>query len=514
MHLVRVGGLAWGLAMAGGTLAPANASAGPVRVPSATIATGQYEHVLVAADGSLRLQANAPPAPTVYGAFTHFGFAISPAYQFSVPFRTIQIAYDASIPPDSAVRIDLRASADGQRWTAWEVGLPDGASVALGVRARFAQYRATLLANQRGSPVVRAVRFTPLKEPATYSAMEDPPPPVAPTFRVHATRMGMVGGRTANGHRIGVRDRFVSLPSWRSLSSKGGSEYMVRITYNGRSAVAPVYDVGPWNVHDNYWDEQRERFADLPRGWPEDHAAFFDGYNDGWAEKGKVSFPTAIDVGDGVWWDDLGIRGDRALVDVTFLWLGSDPLAPPPPEPAPPPSPEATPPPPPEAAPPPPEPAPPPPPEPAPPPPPNEIVVDDRDVAFKGHAVVTWYDGPHGCGTADHALWTYTTPNPAESENVARWQPSLPTEALYDVYVAVPACNNGHPDTASARYLVQHRDGAQEVVVNQASAAGSWVLLGRFPFAAGESGFVELRDVAGDSMRTLWYDAVKWVRAS
>ena len=66
---------------------------------------------------------------------------------------------------------------------------------------------------------------------------------------------------------------------------------------------------------------------------------------------------------------------------------------------------------------------------------------------------------------------------------------------------------------AIASYLIQHRDGTQEVTVDQAAKAGGWVLLGRFPFRAGEAGFVELRDVAGDSMRTIWFDAVKWVRA-
>jgi hypothetical protein len=340
---------------------------------------------------------------------------------------------------------------------------------------------------------------------------------------------------------------------------------MVRITYNGRSSVAPVYDVGPWNVHDNYWDTKRERFDDLPRGYPEDHAAYFDKYNGGWAEKGKVSFPTAIDIGDGIWWDDLGIKGDRAVIEVTFLWLGTDPLAPPPPTPVvespapppptempaaappaaenpappaptatsapasaptetpvPPPSPPtATPAPPPPTA----TPVPPPPvtesvappaesPAPAPPapPPPSEVVVDDREPAFKGQAAVTWYDGPEGCGSAGHTLWTYSTTNPAEGENVGRWQPGLPTEALYDVYVAIPACPSKKDVTSGARYLVKHRDGTQEVAVNQAAAAGKWVLLGRFPFAAGEEGLVELHDVAGDSMHVIWFDAVKWVR--
>jgi hypothetical protein len=142
------------------------------------------------------------------------------------------------------------------------------------------------------------------------------------------------------------------------------------------------------------------------------------------------------------------------------------------------------------------------------------MMVDARDPAFKGQAAVTWYNRPEGCGDAANSLWTYTTTNPAESENVARWQPALAAEALYDVYVAIPACAGRKPNTTSARYLVQHRDGAQEVVVNQAAAAGTWVLLGRFPFRNGDGGFVELRDVAGDSMRTLWYDAVKWVPAA
>ncbi len=382
-------------------------------------------------------------------------------------------------------------------------------------------------------PNVRAVALVPVSAPAQYSALEETAQPVAPTYRVHATRQGMIGGRTANGHRITKRDHFVSLPSWRALSSNGGREYLVRITYNGRSSVAPVYDVGPWNVHDDYWDAQRERFGDLPRGWPEDHAAYFDKYNGGRAEKGRVSFPTAIDIGDGAWWDDLGIRGDRAIVEVTFLWLGRDPQASPAPAPAPPaPAPAAPPAPAPAASPAPtPTPAPAPQPAPAAPapaapaaaspapteqaaapppsPPPAEVVADDRDGAFKAEPA-TWYDGPAGCGNAGHALWTYTTPNPNESENLARWQPGLPAEALYDVYVAIPACPLGHSSTGSARYIVHHRDGVQEVVVDQGATAGTWVLLGRFPFV-GDGGFVELRDVTGDAMHVLWYDAVKWV---
>jgi hypothetical protein len=143
----------------------------------------------------------------------------------------------------------------------------------------------------------------------------------------------------------------------------------------------------------------------------------------------------------------------------------------------------------------------------------GETLVDDGMPAFKGQATIKWYHGQGACGTNDHALWTYTTRNPADSENVGRWQPGLPGEAMYDVYVAIPACKVKKPNTTSAHYLVQHRDGSAEIVIDQVATAGTWVLLGRFPFRGGDGGFVELRDVAGDAMRALWFDAVKWVPA-
>src|SRR5207302_76633 len=46
---------------------------------------------------------------------------------------------------------------------------------------------------------------------------------------VYATREGLVGGITANGHVIVPHDHFVSLPSWGSLSPKGTGTYSVRV---------------------------------------------------------------------------------------------------------------------------------------------------------------------------------------------------------------------------------------------------------------------------------------------
>jgi len=156
---------------------------------------------------------------------------------------------------------------------------------------------------------------TPRSNPQPTSAA------AAVTFRVYGYDEGLVGSSTANGHVIESNDHFVALPCFCVLSSLGGSEFQVKITYNGTSVTAPVWDVGPWNVDDNYWDppEQR-RWPDLPQGLPEAQAAYENDYNngqDGWDR--QVSSPGGIDIGDGTF-ADLGMTGSD-WVDVTFLWL-------------------------------------------------------------------------------------------------------------------------------------------------------------------------------------------------
>lgn len=142
------------------------------------------------------------------------------------------------------------------------------------------------------------------------------------TFRVYAHREGLVGYTTANGHVIQENDRFVALPCFCVLSSKGGKEFQVKIEYKGRSVVAPVWDVGPWNINDNYWDPAEKRtWQGIPQGVPQAAAAFYNGYNGGLDGKGrKVRSPAGIDIADGTFWHDLGMVGSD-WVTVTFLWL-------------------------------------------------------------------------------------------------------------------------------------------------------------------------------------------------
>ncbi|HWO65478.1 MAG TPA: hypothetical protein VNO31_36135 [Umezawaea sp.] len=145
-------------------------------------------------------------------------------------------------------------------------------------------------------------------------------------YRVYATREGLVGGTTANGHVIRDRDHFAALPSRRGLSGRDSGDLTVRVcATNGRCEWAPVWDVGPWNVKDDYWNDDREMWTDLPAGKPQAQAAYEDGYNGGNDQFGrKVGSPAAIDLADGTFWDGLRLTGS-SWVTVQFLWTGSAP---------------------------------------------------------------------------------------------------------------------------------------------------------------------------------------------
>lgn len=301
--------------------------------------------------------------------------------------------------------------------------------------------------------------------------------PVAPTYRVFATRQGLVGHRTANGHRIRPRDRFVALPSWSSLSSRDGYEFQVRVTYGERSVVLPVWDVGPWNTHDDYWSPNR-RYSDLAVGVPMAQAARLDGYNNGRDEFGRrIRLPNGIDIADGAFWDDLGMT-DSDWVEVSFLWLGADPV-------------EGT----------------------------SEtasatddaaiepgaIVVDDGASGFAADDGDRWYDA--ACGVAARHVWTYGTPNKRQSTNRAVWKPELQNEGFYEVFAFIPSC--GPTPTEQARYQIAHSGATTEVTVNQAAAIGGWASLGIYHM--GGDSRVILTDVTGDDGRVVRFDAIKWV---
>ncbi|SFJ23784.1 hypothetical protein SAMN05421835_1042 [Amycolatopsis sacchari] len=214
--------------------------------------------------------------------------------------------------------VDVRGRLDGHDWTEW-IPASGGAAVlpaevtTVQVRVEVADQRSAVTGVRLTADEVARILVTAAATPLTY--------------RVFATREGLTGNQTANGHVITGRDHFVALPSGRSLSPKGTGDYTVRVckTDNSRCEYAPVWDKGPWNTQDDYWNADRQMWTDLPQGEPEAQAAYQDGYNGGKDQYGrKVANPAGIDLADGTFWDGLQMP-DNGWVDVTYLWTGTGP---------------------------------------------------------------------------------------------------------------------------------------------------------------------------------------------
>uniref|UniRef100_UPI00300EE315 SH3 domain-containing protein n=1 Tax=Streptomyces lavendofoliae TaxID=67314 RepID=UPI00300EE315 len=251
-----------------------------------------------------------------------FAVYTSPGRSLGRQATAFTVRQKAEVPAGTRVLTEVRGSGHPGTWTEWRTA-GRGGKVRLPEAVSVLQVRLTLLGHRdgRGGPSVSdLVVHADAEQPAPSLTAAGAAGATAVTYRLFATREGLVGHTTANGHVIQPRDHFVALPSRRMLASKGGQEYRVRLCYKGRCETAPVWDVGPWNTRDDYWNPPatREMWRDLPQGVPEAQAAYQNGYNGGLDEFGRrVANPAGIDVADGTFWDGLGMTGND-WVDVTF----------------------------------------------------------------------------------------------------------------------------------------------------------------------------------------------------
>ncbi len=74
-------------------------------------------------------------------------------------------------------------------------------------------------------------------------------------------------------------------------------------------------------------------------------------------------------------------------------------------------------------------------------------------------------------------------------EAAAQWRPDIPEKGEYAVYVSYRTLPES---TDAAHYTVTHLGGKSEFIVNQQIGGGTWIYLGTFEFAAGDSGYVSL----------------------
>lgn len=298
-----------GTALAAGLFLPGTAATAPITAhwTAADVAATNN----VATTAGVATLANTTMRPTL--APTAAGFGTETLVPRTLPAPTSTVRVDAAVtaPAGTSALVEVRGQRSAGQWTEWRAA---SASTSLGTTTTTVQARITLRTNTSVSPSVSGVTVTPVANTAPKAAQ-----PRSESFSVFATREGLVGGTTANGHVITTEDHFVALPSGTALASNGGHEYEVQVCNGATCLTEPVWDIGPWNTKDNYWDAARQEFGDLPVGLPEADAAYNQGYNGGLDEFGRaVANPAGIDLADGVF-HDLGM-GDNGYITVTYLW--------------------------------------------------------------------------------------------------------------------------------------------------------------------------------------------------
>jgi hypothetical protein len=264
------------------------------------------------AAGSNEWTADVGGHAVTWGGSPRTGLIELGSHRLAQPANTVT----AAVTGDGVV--DVRGLRPDGQWTEWLE-----APATLPVTTSTVQAR-VVLDSGRASRVKLSASQAPAAAPEDVSAAA-----AGRSYRVFATREGLVGGTTANGHTIRTRDHFVALPSRRGLAPNNSGSYSVQVcASNGRCEWAPVWDVGPWNTKDDYWNPSstREMWKDLPQGKPEAQAAHEDGYNGGKDQSGRrVANAAGIDLADGTFLDGLKLT-TNSWVTVTYLWTGSGPV--------------------------------------------------------------------------------------------------------------------------------------------------------------------------------------------
>ncbi|MFE1170273.1 hypothetical protein [Nocardiopsis sp. NPDC058789] len=347
----------------------------PLATPTAALAASAWlEQDLSSADrigltldsGGLRLNTGDATerlgaSPRLDPAQRRAGLATFPEQELEGATDTLDVAVRVTGDAEEVLTEARGVRADGM-WTEWHptgtgggrVTLPEAVSevqLRVGVEATGAS--ASRERDDRTAVTEVSVRpvegtGTPPEDPRTGEAEgsgggsagsteeargDDVPKPFS--ARLFATRIGLVGNKTANGHTVRTADQFAALPSRRGLSTRGGGEYTVRVCSTGalgpeasgdtenhvpRCAYLPVWDVGPWNITDDHWNDDRESWRDLDRGRPQAQAAYTENHNNGLDGFGRrVLNPAGIDLADGAFNEGLQLP-TNGWVRVDYLW--------------------------------------------------------------------------------------------------------------------------------------------------------------------------------------------------
>ena len=144
-------------------------------------------------------------------------------------------------------------------------------------------------------------------------------------------------------------------------------------------------------------------------------------------------------------------------------------------------------------------------------------VLADNDNAGQYAEEGAWESG--GAGFAHLRQVYHTGENPFRDGTTRRvrtvtggatgravWQADIPERGEYAVYVSYESTPESADD---AHYTVRHLGGETSFAVNQTMGGGTWIYLGRFPFAAGRQEVVTLSNRSRAGGRIVSADAVK-----
>ncbi len=125
----------------------------------------------------------------------------------------------------------------------------------------------------------------------------------------------------------------------------------------------------------------------------------------------------------------------------------------------------------------------------------------------------TWLEGANECGHNGHSYYTFSTTNPASSENWGIWRPDVAEFGYYRLEMYAPYCFTGTGETDGATYAVFHYNGMNQITLSHEQGIGQWNHLGNFVLGSQADEYIYLDDlVTTDNGQGVWFDGLRFVR--
>jgi hypothetical protein len=137
----------------------------------------------------------------------------------------------------------------------------------------------------------------------------------------------------------------------------------------------------------------------------------------------------------------------------------------------------------------------------------QEIVLDNAGPGVQDAVGGRTFTGKWCLASASDSFGGSSLYSCGRRRDTYRWTPRIPASAAYDVYVWIATSSRY---STNVPIVVRYAGGSAGRLFNERTDGGRWILHGRYSFAAGTAGYVEVSDVNG----TAAADAVRFVPVS